>query len=101
MKNNKSPRMNGTSSEFLKVFLTKLKFLATDALDSCFQKRKLSTPLRQCIITLLPKGTKDRCQLKNWWPISLLCVVYKLASGAIVERLNQKSHQKHKPFHSR
>ena len=89
MKNNKSPGMDGISSEFLKVFWGKLKFLVTNALNSCFQKGKLSTTLRQCIITLLPKGNKDRSQLKNWRPISLLCVVYKLASGAIAERLKQ------------
>ena len=32
---------------------------------------------------------KDQSQLKNWHPISLLCVVYKLASGVIEERLKQ------------
>ena len=78
--------MDGISSEFLKVFWEKLKYLVTNALNACFQKGKLSTSLRQCIVTLLPKGNKDRSQLKNWRPISLLSVVYKLASGAIAER---------------
>ena len=35
----------------------------------------------------LPKGNKDRSLIKNWRPISLLCVVYKLVSGAIANRL--------------
>ena len=59
------------------LFWGKLKYLVTNALNACFQKGKLSTTLRQCIVTLLPKGNKDRSQLKNWWPISLLSVVYK------------------------
>ena len=56
---------------------------------ACFTKGKLSTTLRQCIVVCLPKGSKDRSQLKNWRPILLLSVVYKLASCAIAERLKQ------------
>ena len=56
MKNNKSPGVDGISPEFLKVFWGKLKYLVTNALNACFQKGKLSTTLRQCIVTLLPKG---------------------------------------------
>ena len=55
--------------------------------NACFEKGKLSTTLRQGIITCLPKGTKERYLLKNWRPISLLCVTYKLASGVIASRL--------------
>ena len=36
MKNNKSPGMDGISSEFLKVFWGKLKYLVTNALNVCF-----------------------------------------------------------------
>ena len=47
----------------------------------------LSPSLRQCVITCIPKSNKDRTKLKNWRPISLLSVIYKLVSGAIAERL--------------
>ena len=43
--------------------------------------------MRQCIITCLPKPDKDRTLIRNWHPISLLSVIYKLASGAIAELL--------------
>lgn len=86
MKNDKSPGIDGFTSEFLKVFWIKLKYFITDGMNSCFKKGKLSTTLRQCIITCIPKGTKDRKLLKNWRPISLLSVVYKLISGAIANR---------------
>ena len=43
--------------------------------------------LRQCIISCLPKGDKPREHLKNWRPISLLSVVYKLASTSIANRI--------------
>ena len=43
--------------------------------------------MRQAIITCIPKGNKDRQLIKNWRPISLLSVIYKLASATIAERL--------------
>ena len=46
MKHNKSPGMDGITCEFLKVFWGKLKFFVTRALNSCFEKGKLSTTLR-------------------------------------------------------
>ena len=87
MKHNKTPGMDGLTSEFLKVFWAKLKFLVTKAINRCFEKGKLSTTLRQGIITCVPKGKKERCYMKNWRPISLLCVTFKLASGALANRL--------------
>ena len=87
MKSHKTPGIDGITVEFLKVFWLKLKHIVTNALNCCYNKGSLSTSLRQSILTCLPKGTKDRSLLKNWRPISLLCVIYKLASGSIAERL--------------
>ena len=87
MKSNKTPGIDGITVEFSKVFWLKLKYIVTNALNCCYNKGCLSTSLRQSIITCLPKGTKDRSLLKNWRPISLPCVIYKLASGSIAERL--------------
>ena len=42
---------------------------------------------RQCQITCLPKGDKACELLKNWRPISLLNVTYKLISATIANRL--------------
>ena len=87
MKHNKSPGMDGITCEFLNVFWGKLKFFITRALNPCFRKGKLSTTLRQGIVTCIPKGTSERYFLKNWRPISLLCVTYKLPSGVLASRL--------------
>ena len=87
MKNNKTPGIDGISADFLKIFWGKLKFFVTRALNNCFSKGKMSYSLRQSIIICLPKGEKDRQLLKNWRPISLLCVTYKLASTVISNRM--------------
>ena len=49
----------------------------------------LPTTSRQCIITSLPKGDKPREFLKNWRPISLLNVTYKLISSVIATRMKK------------
>ena len=89
MKSNKTPGIDGITTEFLKVFWQKLKYIIRNALNCGFSKGCLSTSLRQCVITCLPKANKDRALVKNWRPISLLSVIYKLASSAIAERLKK------------
>ena len=44
---------------------------------------------KQGIITLLPKGVKPRQYIKNWQPLALLNVDYKLLSGVLASRLKQ------------
>ena len=38
---------------------------------------------KQVIISIIPKGDKQREYLKNWRPISLLNISYKIISGCI------------------
>ena len=87
MKSHKTPGIDGITVEFLKVFWLKLKHIVTNALNCCYNKGNLSTSLRQSVTTCLTKGTKDCSFLKNWHPILLLCVPYKLASGSITDRI--------------
>ena len=87
MKNNKTPGIDGIPTDFLKVFWFYLKHFIQRSLNCCFRKGKLSYSMRQAIIICLPKDTKDRRFLKNWRPISLLCVTYKLASTVIANRM--------------
>ena len=47
----------------------------------------MSTSQRRSMITLIPKPGKDRHYLKNWRPISLLGIDYKIASSAIASRM--------------
>ena len=50
-------------------------------------KGTFSVTQRQGIITCLPKGDKPRQFLKNWRPITLLNVIYKIASGCTAQRI--------------
>ena len=86
-KNNKTPGLDGIPFEFLKVFWKDMKFCVTKAINFSFDKGTLPPSLRQCVITCLPKKGKPRDRIKNWRPLSMLSVIYKLASAAIANRI--------------
>ena len=87
MKHNKTPGIDGFSSEFYKIFWKYLKSCVLRALNDNMDRGKVPFSLRQCVITCLPKKGKKHEMIKNWHPLSLLSVLYKLASAAIANRL--------------
>ena len=89
MKSNKSSGIDGITVEFVKVFWRQLKYFIINAINCGFSKGCLTMSLQQCIIICLPKAEKDRSLIKNWRPVSLLSVIYKLASGTIAEILKK------------
>ena len=89
MKNGKSPGIDGFPAEFLKIFWKKIKFFVLKAYKYAYNKGEMSTSLRHCLITCIPKGNKPRSHLKNWRPISLLSCVYKIISSAVANRLKK------------
>lgn len=90
MKNNKSPGSDGFSAEFFKFFYPDLKFFIVNAINEGYRSGILSVTQRQGLITCIPKGEKSRHFIKNWRPITLLNVIYKIASGCIAERIKLK-----------
>ena len=87
MKNNKSPGSDGFSVELFKFFYKDIIVFIRRAINEGYRLGKLSVTQKQGIITCIPKGDKSREFLKNWRPITLLNVIYKIASGCIAERL--------------
>lgn len=57
------------------------------SLNYAYKSGSLSVTQKQGIITCIPKPNKSRHLLKNWRPISLLNVIYKLASSVIANRI--------------
>ncbi|MCU7951730.1 MAG: reverse transcriptase family protein, partial [gamma proteobacterium symbiont of Bathyaustriella thionipta] len=87
MKNGKSPGLSGFSAEFFKVFWAQLGIFILRSLNYGYNIGELSITQKQGIITCIPKDNKPKIFLKNWRPLTLLDTVYKLASGAIANRI--------------
>ena len=86
-KNNVSPGTSGFTNEFFKFFWIDMKLFVTKAINFGYESGMLSVTQRLGIITLIPKGDKDKTYLKNWRPLTLLNSLYKLVSGCIADRI--------------
>ena len=78
--------LDGLPAEFFKTFWPLMGQDMVDVLNYCYLSQRLSSTQRCGVITLLFKKG-DRMQMKNWRPITLLCVDYKIAAKAIANRL--------------
>ena len=93
MKNSKAPGNDGFTAEFFKFFWIDLKMYILNSLNYGYKKGSLSITQKQGVITCLPKPNKSPFYLKNWRPISLLNVIYKLASSVIASPLKKVLHK--------
>ena len=89
MKNEKSPGSDGFTSEFIKFFWKDLGHFIVRSINYGYTRGELSVTQKHGIITCVPKSNKSRLLLKNWRPITLLNVIYKIASSAIANRLKK------------
>ena len=87
-KKSKSPGNDGLTFEFYDRFWNLVSGPLIQSYNAAFQEGELSTSQRQAIITLISKG-KDREKLKNWRPISLLNLDYKILSKTLSVRLQK------------
>ena len=89
LKPNKSPGGDGFTLEFYRTFWNILKDpLYENYLDS-IQLGYFNHTARRGFIHLIPKKSKNDLLLKNWRPISILCVDLKIWSKAIANRLEE------------
>ncbi|CAM2106691.1 unnamed protein product [Caretta caretta] len=86
MPTNKSPGMDGLTMEFYRVFWDVLGPDLVTVWAESLQSRVLPLSCRRAMLTLLPKKG-DLCDLRNWCPVSLLSMDYKIVVKAISLRL--------------
>ena len=89
MKNNKSPGLDSFTVEFFNFFWTYIGHFILQSLNYGYGNGSLVLRQKQGVITCIPKQNKSRINLRSWGPISLLNVIYKLASAIISNRLKK------------
>ena len=86
MKANKSPGNDGFAVDF---FWPALGEILVKTLNKAFDRGKLSTPQKQGVITLIEKEGKDTMYVRNYRPITLLNVDYKILSKVLANRIKK------------
>ena len=86
---NKSPGMDGLPYEFYKEFWEIIGDDLTEVINQSQKNGKLSLSQRRAVITLIPKGKKDKTKVENWRPISLQNCDIKIFTKAITKRLEK------------
>ena len=84
-----APGLSGFSREFYQYFSKDLIGFIMNYIKYTEEIGILSNNQRIGVITLLPKGQKDKKSLKNWRPITLLSTLYKIISGVIGNRFKK------------
>lgn len=84
----KAPGNDGLTIEFYQKFWPIFGRFLIESINYTFAHGELSSSQKQAVITLLDKG-KDRTKLKNWRPISLLNVDYKIISKCLATRIRK------------
>ena len=86
---NKSPGNDGLTKEFYIMFWNELSDPLLESYNASFENGELTVSQRQAIITLLEKKGKDRMFIKNWRPISLLNLDYKILTKVLATKMKK------------
>ena len=84
---NKSPGEDGFTKEFYQTFFDLIGKDLLNSYNDSFHKGSLSISQKRGSITLIPKGDVNLTDLKNWRPITLLNVDYKILSKVLAKRM--------------
>lgn len=83
----KSPGGDGLTTEFYRHFYGILEPIIYKIYNEMFKKGHMSKSMKCGIINLIYKNKGDKRELKNWRPISLLNVDYKVIARCLSNRL--------------
>ena len=87
MHNDKAPGLDGLPVEFYKAHVNTLLPILLELYNEAYKRGKLNPSARQGLISLLPKGNKDSLLLKNWRPLTLLNLDYKILAKMMASRI--------------
>ena len=86
LSHNKSPGLDGLTSEFYQFFWPALKNYILSVFNNSILSGSMPVSYRRAIITLLPKKG-DLLDIANWRPVSLLNTDYKIYAKVVTNRL--------------
>ena len=85
----RSPGLDGLTAELYLEFWDLLKIKLHQAYKEAFEMEILPQCMSTGVVTLLEKKGKDRLEIANWRPITLLNIDYKLLTKTLGHRLKK------------
>ena len=89
LKSDKAPGVTGFTNEFYKECYKDLNIWILNYIKYTKNEGTLSYMQKRGSITLIPKGDKDKRELGNWRPITLLNTLYKLISAILAKKIKK------------
>ena len=83
----KTPGTDGLTPEFYKCFWPELSAMFYNSIQKSILEGELTVEQRRGVISLIPKEGKNLKCIKNWRPISVLNVDYKVFAKILANRL--------------
>ena len=87
--NNKSPGIDGIPKEFYITFWPIIQDDLLDTINNIFFRQELTETMKTSVITITYKNKGSKTDLKNYRPISLLTVDYKIIAKVVTNRINK------------
>lgn len=87
LKASKSPGTDGYTSEWYKSFREQIVPRLQTACNWALQKGEIPPSWREATITIIPKDAKDKLECKNYRPISVLNIDYKIYTSILAKRM--------------
>ena len=88
MENNKSPGSDGLTREFYRFFFDDFGHILLKVACAIHERGEMPESMTRSIVTLVPKKG-DLTSLKNWRPISLLNIDYKIIAKALAAKMSK------------
>ena len=88
LKKGKTPGCDGLRVEFYIIFWENIKELVYESILFAMEVGHFSLEQRRGVIILIPKKDTNKHLLKNWRPITLLNVDYKILTKLLARRLS-------------
>ena len=89
MQDCKSPGNDGLTKESYKCFWNVIKDTLMNSIKEARKNKNLSISERQAVIELIDKKDRDKRYIKNWRPVSLQNMDYKVMSKDLATRLTE------------
>ena len=89
MKLNKAPGCDGLPVEFYRLFWEDIKLTLFETYKETLTNGMLNSSARIGIVSLIPKKNKSPLELRNWRPLTLLNVDYKILAKVAATRLQK------------